>query len=85
MRARTGGLAFWCRSSRVFASIQLGTSPQALDPLSAFMLASPFRAAVVQWLFLALTVVLIHLRRARLRGQGQLCPMRFWSWSGCNC
>lgn len=60
MRARTGGLLLVAVVSAVFASLQLGSAPQALDPLSAFMLASPFRAAVVQWLFLALTVVLVH-------------------------
>jgi Yip1 domain len=70
MRARTGGLLLVAVVSAVFASIQLGTSPQALDPLSAFMLASPFRAAVVQWLFLALTVVLIHRVGRAFGGRG---------------
>jgi hypothetical protein len=31
-----------------------------MDPISGVMLASPFRAAVLQWAFLALSVVLIH-------------------------
>lgn len=70
MRARTGGLLLVAVVSAVFASLQLGTSPQALDPLSAFMLASPFRAAVVQWLFLALTVVLIHRVGRAFGGRG---------------
>lgn len=70
MRARTGGLLLVAVVSAVFASIQLGTSPQALDPLSAFMLASPFRAAVVQWLFLALSVVLIHRVGRAFGGRG---------------
>ena len=60
MRARTAGLLLVAVSSAVLASLQAGLSPQALDPLSAFMLASPFRAAVGQWLFLALSVFLIH-------------------------
>jgi Yip1 domain len=70
MRARTGGLLLVAVVSAVFASIQLGASPQALDPLSAFMLASPFRAAVVQWLFLALSVVLIHRVGRAFGGKG---------------
>ena len=70
MRARTGGLLLVAVVSAVFASIQLGASPQALDPLSAFMLASPFRAAVVQCLFLALSVVLIHRVGRAFGGKG---------------
>lgn len=70
MRARTGGLLLVAVVSAVFASLQLGTSPQALDPLSAFMLASPFRAAVVQWLFLALTVFLVHRVGRAFGGRG---------------
>lgn len=58
--ARTAGLLLVAVLSAVLASLQLQLSPQALDPMSAFMLASPFRAAVVQWAFLALSVVLIH-------------------------
>lgn len=60
MRARTAGLLLVAVISAVLASLQIGLDPQGLDPLSAFMLASPFRAAVVQWGFLALSVVLIH-------------------------
>jgi hypothetical protein len=60
MRARTAGLLLVAVVSALLASIQVGTTPQAMDPLSAFMLASPFRAAVMQWLFLALSVVLVH-------------------------
>ena len=58
--ARTAGLLLVAVLSAVLASLQLQLSPQALDPMSAFMLASPFRAAMVQWAFLALSVVLIH-------------------------
>jgi hypothetical protein len=58
--ARTAGLLLVAVLSAVLASVQLRLSPQELDPMSAFMLASPFRAAVVQWAFLALSVVLIH-------------------------
>jgi hypothetical protein len=58
--ARTAGLLLVAVLSALLASLQLNLSPQQLDPMSAFMLASPFRAAVVQWAFLALSVVLIH-------------------------
>jgi Yip1 domain len=72
MRARTGGLLLVAVVSALLASLQVGTSPQALDPLTAFMLASPFRAAVVQWLFLALSVVLIHRVGRAFGGRGTL-------------
>jgi hypothetical protein len=58
--ARTAGLLLVAVLSAVLASVQIRLTPQELDPMSAFMLASPFRAAVVQWAFLALSVVLIH-------------------------
>ncbi len=72
LRARTGGLLLVAVVSALMASLQLGTSPQALDPLTAFMLASPFRAAVVQWLFLALSVLLIHRVGRAFGGRGSL-------------
>jgi hypothetical protein len=59
MRARTAGLLLVAVVSAVLASLQLRLNPQELDPFSAFMQASPFRAAVVQWGFLALSVFLI--------------------------
>ena len=58
--ARTAGLLLVAVVSAVLSSLQIWLSPQALDPVSAMILASPFRAAVVQWAFLALSVVLIH-------------------------
>lgn len=58
--ARTAGLLLVAVVSAVLSSLQIRLSPQALDPVSAMILASPFRAAVVQWAFLALSVVLIH-------------------------
>lgn len=60
VRARTAGLLLVAVVSAVLSSVQVGLNPQPLDPLSAFMLASPFRAAVMQWLFLALSVLLIY-------------------------
>ncbi|MFM7446798.1 MAG: Yip1 family protein [Tabrizicola sp.] len=58
--ARTAGLLLVAVVSALLASLQFQLDPQELDPISAMMLASPFRAAVVQWAFLALSVVLIH-------------------------
>lgn len=68
--ARTAGLLLVAVVSALLASLQTGTDPQKLDPVTAFMLASPFRAAVVQWLFLALSVVLIHRVGRAFGGRG---------------
>jgi len=68
--ARTAGLLLVAVVSALLASLQVGAEPQKLDPLSAFMLASPFRAAIIQWLFLALSVVLIHRVGRAFGGRG---------------
>ena len=60
MPARTGGLLLVAVVSALLASIQGGAQSEALDPVSAFLLSGPIRAAAIQWLFLALTVVLIN-------------------------
>jgi hypothetical protein len=70
MRARTAGLLLVAVVSALLASLQVGMYPQELDPFSAFMLASPIRAAIFQWLFLALSVVLIHRVGRAFGGQG---------------
>lgn len=59
LRARSAGLLLVAILSAITASIQI-TGREALDPLSAFMLASPVRATIFQWLFLSVSVVLIH-------------------------
>lgn len=58
--ARSGGLLLVAVLSALLASLQLRLGAQDVDPMTAMMLGSPFRAAVVQWAFLALSVVLIH-------------------------
>jgi hypothetical protein len=68
--ARTAGLLLVAVVSAVLSSLQIRLSPQALDPVSAMLLASPFRAAVVQWAFLALSVVLIHRVGRAAGGKG---------------
>lgn len=70
MPARTAGLLLVAVVSALLASLQLGLNPQPMDPVSAFMLASPFRAAVVQWIFLALSVLLIHRVGRAFGGRG---------------
>ncbi|WP_137112197.1 YIP1 family protein [Rhodobacter sp. SY28-1] len=68
--ARTAGLLLVAVLSALLASLQLRLSPQELDPMSALMLGSPLRAAVVQWAFLALSVVLIHRVGRAFGGSG---------------
>ena len=70
IRARSAGLLLVAVVSALLASLQVGASPQQLDPFSAFMLASPFRTALFQWLFLALSVVLIHRVGRAFGGKG---------------
>jgi hypothetical protein len=70
MPARTGGLLLVAVASAFLASIHAGLQTAALDPISAFMLSSPIRAAVIQWLFLALSVVLIHNVGQAFGGKG---------------
>ena len=70
MPARTAGLLLVAVVSALLASIQIRMSPQELDPISTFLLASPFRAAIFQGLFLALSVVLVHRVGRAFGGQG---------------
>jgi hypothetical protein len=72
MRARTGGLLLVAVLSALMASLQVGTGRADLDPFSAFMLASPFRAALFQWGFLALSVLLMHRVGRAFGGRGSL-------------
>ena len=70
MRARTGGLLLVAILTALMANLQFGAGALSLDPFSAFMLASPIRTAVVQWGFLALSVLLIHRVGRAFGGQG---------------
>lgn len=72
MPARTAGLLLVAVLSAVIVSVQSWLSPQALDPISALMLSSPFRAAVFQWGFMALSVLLIHRVGRAFGGRGTL-------------
>lgn len=70
MRARTGGLLLVAILTALMANLQFGAGARSLDPFSAFMLASPIRTAVVQWGFLALSVLLIHRVGRAFGGRG---------------
>jgi hypothetical protein len=70
MRARTAGLLLVAVVSALLASLQIGLDRQPLDVFTAYMLASPFRAAIFQWFFLALSVVLITRVGQAFGGRG---------------
>jgi hypothetical protein len=69
LRARSAGLLLVAILSALLVSLQVGRGePQ--DPFTAVMLASPLRAAVFQWLFLAVSVFLIHRVGLAFGGHG---------------
>lgn len=74
--ARTMGLLLVAVVSAILASIQTGIQTgiqtEPVPPLIAAMTASPFRAAVLQWLILALSVVMIHGLGRSFGGKGVL-------------
>jgi Yip1 domain len=72
MPARTAGLLLVAVLSALLTSLQFRNGAADLDPVTALILASPFRAAVVQWLFLALSVFLIHRVGRAAGGTGSL-------------
>ena len=72
LAARTAGLLLVAVLSALLVSLQVGDGTQAPDPITAFMLGSPFRTAVLQWGFLALSVVLIYRVGRAFGGRGSL-------------
>ena len=70
--ARTLGLLLVSVLSAVLASLQIGVQTEPVEPLIAAMTASPFRAALVQWLILGLSVLLIHGVGRLFNGRGNL-------------
>lgn len=72
LSARTAGLLLVAVLSALLVSLQVGDGTQAPDPITAFMLGSPFRTAVLQWGFLALSVLLIHRVGRAFGGRGSL-------------
>lgn len=58
--ARTAGLLLMAVASALLMHLGFLLLPPANAPMTEFMMASPFRAAVIQWLILAASVLLIH-------------------------
>jgi hypothetical protein len=65
--ARTAALLLMAVGSAVLTHIGFLLLPPASDPVMAFITGSPLRTAIVQWVILACTVVLID-RVGRARG-----------------
>ncbi|HMS94300.1 MAG TPA: YIP1 family protein [Tabrizicola sp.] len=72
LSARTMGLLLVAVVSAMLASVQVGLQSEPVPQLIAEMTASPFRAAVVQWLILALSVMMIHWLGQSFGGTGTL-------------
>lgn len=72
LRARSAGLLLVAVLSALLVSLQVGDGTQAPDRITAFMLGSPIRTAVLQWGFLALSVLLIHRVGRAFGGRGSL-------------
>jgi hypothetical protein len=75
--ARTAGLLLMAVASALL--MQVGFlllppvgDPPVVDPISAYMVASPIRTAVIQWLILVASVLLIHQIGRALGGRGSL-------------
>lgn len=73
LSARSLGLLLVAVVSAVLASLQVGARTEPVEPLIAAMMASPFRAALMQWLILGLSVLLVH-RVGRLFGGSGTMP-----------
>jgi len=70
--ARTLGLVLIAVASALLVHLSFMLLPPPEDPLAAFMTESPLRTAVVQWLFLAATVLLIFWVGRLFGGRGNL-------------
>lgn len=70
--ARTAGLVLMAVASTVVSHLGFLMMPAAGDPVSVFLIASPFRTAVLQWLLLVTTAVLITFVGRARGGQGGL-------------
>jgi hypothetical protein len=70
--ARTAGLLLMAVISALLMQIGFMLLPPADDRLTAFMMASPLRTAVIQWLILATSVLMIHRVGRAWGGTGSL-------------
>lgn len=70
--ARTAGLLLMAVASAMLMHLGFLLLPATSDPMSGFMMASPLRAAAIQWLILAASVLLIHRIGVAWGGRGSL-------------
>ncbi|OYW57501.1 MAG: hypothetical protein B7Z10_11100 [Rhodobacterales bacterium 32-66-7] len=70
--ARTLGLVLIAVASALLLHLSFLLLPPPEDPLAGFMIQSPVRTAIVQWLFLAATVLLIFWVGRAFGGRGNL-------------
>ena len=70
--ARTVGLLLIAVGSALILHVGFLVLPPAEDPVTQFMLASPFRSAVIQWLILIASVFLVHQVGQVWGGKGTL-------------
>ena len=70
--ARTAGLLLMAVGSALLMQVGFLLLPAADDPISLFMQASPLRTAVIQWLILVVSVILVHQVGHAFGGTGTL-------------
>lgn len=70
--ARTAGLLLMAVASAVLMHLGFLLLPPTDDPMSQFVAASPIRSAVIQWLILVISVLLIYQVGRAWGGQGNL-------------
>jgi hypothetical protein len=70
--ARTIGLLLMAVASALLMHLGFLILPPSDDPMAVFMMASPLRAAAVQWLVLAASVLLIFRIGRAWKGKGSL-------------
>jgi hypothetical protein len=70
--ARTVGLLLMAVASAVLMHLGFLILPVTDDPLAALLMQSPFQTAVIQWLILTVSVLLIHRIGRAWGGKGSL-------------
>lgn len=70
--ARTVGLLLMAVASALLMHLGFLLLPSTDDPLTLFMMQSPIRTAVIQWLILAASVLLVHRIGRAWGGSGSL-------------
>lgn len=72
MPARTLGLLLMAVASAVLMQVGFMILPPTDDALAVFMMASPLRTAIIQWVILAVSVLLIYRVGRAWGGKGSL-------------